>query len=232
MSTDAEDGAEDQQRVADTEGAQTSAKTMSVATLAERIHQQLPQTQCTRCGYPDCAAYAEAVASGECGINRCLPGDVATIARLASLTGEAVVPLEPSLGEWAPRSLAYIDSDWCIGCMLCIKACPVDAIVGAPKHMHVVIADLCTGCELCVEPCPVDCIEMQVDPVGPRDADEWLEQRAQEALARYKARGARLARASVRRRAKLLGSADERRREVAAAIARTKRKRLFNIEIR
>ena len=205
---------------------------MTTASVAERIHAQLPQTQCTRCGYPDCAAYARAIADGECAINRCLPGADFTIARLATITEQAPMPLDPAVGEVGPRALAYIDSEWCIGCMLCIKACPVDAIIGAPKHMHVVLASLCTGCELCVAPCPVDCIEMQADSNGPQDPAQWLAQRAQEAETRYKARNARLARASSRRRAKLLPSVDQRRDEVAAALTRAKRKQQFKIEIR
>ena len=32
---------------------------------ADQINALLPQTQCMRCGYPDCAAYARAIAAGE-----------------------------------------------------------------------------------------------------------------------------------------------------------------------
>ena len=130
------------------------------AGLADRIDAALPQTQCTRCGYPDCRAYAQAVASGQAAINRCPPGGEAGIARLAALTGRPALPLDAACGAEAPRLLAVIIEADCIGCTLCIKACPVDCILGAPKRMHTVIDDQCTGCELCVPACPVDCIAM------------------------------------------------------------------------
>lgn len=130
-------------------------------TLAERIDAALPQTQCTRCGYPDCRRYAEAIAAGEAAINRCPPGGAEGIERLARLTGQPVLPLDPGHGLEGPLMLAVIDEAWCIGCTLCIKACPVDCIIGAPKLMHTVIDHLCTGCELCIPVCPVDCISLQ-----------------------------------------------------------------------
>jgi len=131
----------------------------------------LPQTQCTRCGYPDCRGYAQAIADGPAGINRCPPGGAEGIGRLAALTGQPVQPLDTSCGTEGPRTLAVIDEAWCIGCTLCIKVCPVDCIVGASKRMHTVIDDLCTGCELCVPACPVDCITM-VPVTG--DQTGWL----------------------------------------------------------
>ena len=120
----------------------------------------LPQTQCTRCGYPSCRDYAEAMSSGAAPINQCPPGGTETIIALAALTGRAVEPLNKDNGlEHAP-TVAFIDEDRCIGCTKCLPPCPVDAIVGARQRMHTVIADVCTGCELCVAPCPVDCIVM------------------------------------------------------------------------
>ena len=155
------------------------------ASLSARIDAQLPQTQCTRCGYPDCRAYAEAIAGGEADINRCPPGGAEGIVRLAALTGRPVRPLDPQRGTEAPRALAVIDEDWCIGCTLCIKACPVDCIVGASKQMHTVIDDQCTGCELCVPVCPVDCIAI-VEVTGPRTGwDAWSPTQADEARQRY-----------------------------------------------
>jgi electron transport complex protein RnfB len=120
----------------------------------------LPQTQCTRCGYPTCRDYAQAIATGAAGINQCPPGGEAGIRKLATLLGRSFKPLNPEHGVERPRSAALIDEARCIGCMLCIQACPVDAIVGAAKRMHTVLTAICTGCELCVSPCPVDCIEM------------------------------------------------------------------------
>jgi electron transport complex protein RnfB len=129
--------------------------------LASLLNAALPQTQCTRCGYPDCAAYASAMASGEAEINQCPPGGAEGISRLSQLTGRPVIPLNPVHGAEGPRAVAVIDENWCIGCTLCIKACPVDCILGASKQMHTVVEADCTGCELCVPACPVDCISMQ-----------------------------------------------------------------------
>src|SRR6185369_3120328 len=133
--------------------------TPTPADLADRIGAVLPQTQCRRCGYDGCRPYAEAIRDGT-PINRCPPGGAAVVARLAALTGRPVMPLDPTCGEPGPLRAARIDEASCIGCMLCIEACPVDAIIGAAKRMHTVLAAVCTGCELCVAPCPVDCISM------------------------------------------------------------------------
>jgi electron transport complex protein RnfB len=152
---------------------------------ADALDALLPQTQCTRCGYPDCRAYAQAMAEGEADINRCPPGGAQGIVRLAALTGRPVLPLDPERGIESPRRLAVIDEDWCIGCTLCIKACPVDCIVGASKQMHTVIDEQCTGCDLCLPVCPVDCIAM-VEVSGTRTGwDAWSAQQAAEAKQRY-----------------------------------------------
>lgn len=140
--------------------ARAAAAKMDVATLACRIDALLPQTQCTRCGYPACKPYAEAIARGEAPINRCPPGGDAGIRALAALTGQPRQPLDPECGSESPPQIACIDEDACIGCTKCIQACPTDAIVGASKLMHTIIPELCTGCELCIPPCPVDCIVM------------------------------------------------------------------------
>ncbi len=127
---------------------------------AEQIDALLPQTQCTKCGYPGCRPYAEAIARGAADIDRCPPGGEAGIRSLAALLGVACKPLDPACGVEQPRTAAFIREDLCIGCTLCIQVCPVDAIVGAPKRMHTVLIEACTGCDLCVPPCPVDCIDM------------------------------------------------------------------------
>jgi Na+-translocating ferredoxin:NAD+ oxidoreductase subunit B len=130
--------------------------------IADQIDALLPQTQCGQCSYPGCRPYAEAIASGAADINQCPPGGEATVLALAELLGRDPKPLAV---EERPPSLAVIDEATCIGCTLCIQACPVDAILGAGKQMHTVITSECTGCELCVAPCPVDCIEMVEEPV-------------------------------------------------------------------
>ncbi|WP_255440841.1 electron transport complex subunit RsxB [Caenimonas sedimenti] len=165
--------------------------------LAAALHAALPQTQCTRCGYPDCAAYAQAMAEGAADINQCPPGGAEGIARLARLTGRPVLPLNPANGREGPRGVAVIDENWCIGCTLCLDACPTDAILGANKRMHTVIEPYCTGCELCLPVCPVDCISME-NVTGERTGwQAWAQPLADEALARYQAHGARRERAAA-----------------------------------
>jgi electron transport complex protein RnfB len=132
--------------------------------LVDAIDVLLPQTQCERCGYPGCRPYAEAVASGT-AINRCPPGGTTTIDALAALLDRPVLPLDPELRSMHPNGVAFIDESRCIGCALCLPACPVDAIVGASGHMHTVVAADCTGCELCVPVCPVDCISMETSRI-------------------------------------------------------------------
>jgi electron transport complex protein RnfB len=128
--------------------------------LVEKIDAILPQTQCGQCGYPGCKPYATAIAKGEADINQCPPGGEEGINSLAELLGVEAKPLNAEHGVTKPKSVAFIDEPICIGCTLCIQACPVDAIVGAAKQMHTIIASECTGCELCIAPCPVDCISM------------------------------------------------------------------------
>lgn len=215
-----------------------------MSALARRIHALLPQTQCTRCGWPDCAAYAEAIAAGQAPINQCPPGGAEGIARLAELTGQPATPLNPVNGTEAPRTVAFVDEDWCIGCTLCLKACPTDAILGGHKHMHTVVEAWCTGCELCVPVCPVDCIHLE-NASGERSGwQAWSQAQAATALQRYTQRQERLSREAreqqerleAKARAKLAdlpgtthgaqGAEAERKRAVIeAALARARAKR-------
>jgi Na+-translocating ferredoxin:NAD+ oxidoreductase subunit B len=178
--------------------------------LARRLHQALPQTQCTRCGYPDCAGYAQAIAEGEAGIDRCPPGGAEGVRRLAAIMDRSPGPVDPAHGVEGPRPVAVIDEDWCIGCTLCIKACPTDAILGANKSMHTVIEPWCTGCELCIPVCPVDCISL-VNVTGERTGwDAWSQAEADTALARYEARKLRLAREALEHDARLEAKAQDK----------------------
>ena len=192
---------------------------------AENIDALLPQTQCRQCGYPGCQPYAEAIAGGTADINRCPPGGDETILELAALTGLPASPLDPACGEAAPSAVAVIDETTCIGCTLCIQACPVDAIVGAAKLMHTVIAAECSGCRLCIPPCPVDCISMP-ETGAARTASE-RRQRGVGFKARFVARNLRLEREQAQRRALPRESATERRkRETVARAMQHARQRL------
>ena len=171
--------------------------------LAQRIDAALPQTQCKRCGYPDCAAYAQAIAQGEAGINQCPPGGEEGMLRLAALTGQAPQPLDPHFGIEGPLTVAVIDEDWCIGCTLCIKACPTDAIVGSNKHMHTVIEPYCTGCELCLPVCPVDCISLDIVSGERSGWQAWSPALAEQGRERYVRSKARLAREATEHAAML-----------------------------
>jgi electron transport complex protein RnfB len=153
--------------------------------LYEQVLAALPQTQCTRCGFDDCAAYALAVAAGTAAINQCPPGGQEGVARLARITGQPLVELNPQFGVEGPRTVAFVDEAWCIGCTLCINACPTDAIVGANKLMHTVIEDYCTGCELCLPVCPVDCILLEKVSGQATGWAAWSSQLADQARQRY-----------------------------------------------
>ena len=160
--------------------------------LVEKIDAILPQTQCGQCSFPGCMPYAEAIAEKRADINQCPPGGDEGIQQLAALLGIATKPLNPTHGVHKPRTLALIDEQVCIGCTLCIQACPVDAIVGASKQMHTVLSAECTGCELCIAPCPVDCISML--PANAQGNEQEKKKTADLARKRYQFRLHRLAR--------------------------------------
>jgi len=215
----------------------TSPAADPVAT-ADAIDRLLPQTQCRRCGFQGCRPYADAIARGEADIDRCPPGGDAVIRRLARLLDRAPRPLDTSRGLHLPRHVAVIAEETCIGCTLCIQACPVDAIAGAAKLMHTVISFECTGCELCIPPCPMDCITMAPAPWSLLDlATGECDRAAGTARARLAARADRIERTAretaerlaARAKAKLASpelardpEADRKRRVVAAAIARAR----------
>ena len=187
------------------------------ASLAEQLLDALPQTQCTRCGYPDCKAYAEAMASGAAAINQCPPGGAEGVVRLAALTGQPVVPLNPQNGAEGPLRRALIDEAWCIGCTLCLKACPVDCIVGGPKLMHTVITDQCTGCELCLPVCPVDCIAMIDARPGHTGWAAWSAPEAASARKRYAFHQFRVERDTSEQSQRLAAKAQTHLADVATA---------------
>jgi electron transport complex protein RnfB len=181
---------------------------------ADQIEDLLPQTQCTKCGYPACRPYAEAIADGSANYNQCPPGGRQGIERLASYLGKPVIPLNPVNGIEKPRTRAFIDEAICIGCTLCIQACPVDAIIGAAKQMHTILPDLCTGCDLCVAPCPVDCISM-IEVTTPLTGwDAWSQQQADAARERHDLRAQRLQREKQENEARLAAKAAAKLREV------------------
>ena len=201
----------------------TAGPTQTLADLADNIDRILPQTQCTQCGFSGCRPYANAIAAGEADFNQCPPGGADGIARLAELLGTSPKPLNPANGTERPRTLARIVEARCIGCTLCLQACPVDAIIGAPGFMHTVIAERCSGCDLCLPPCPVDCIErVPAEPLqGPWDAT-----RADAARERHLQRTSRLAREVAETQTRLARQAEalagEKATAAQAALARAR----------
>lgn len=201
--------------------------------LAARIDAALPQTQCTRCGYPDCATYAQAIAGGEAAINQCPPGGAEGVARLAAITGLPTLPLSAEHGVEGPRTVAVIDEAWCIGCTLCIKACPTDAIVGSNKRMHTVIEPYCTGCELCIPVCPVDCIQLENVSATATGWAAWSLPQALQARQRYQAHRERVplediedeAESPAAPEAEAAQGADARKAAIAAAMERARQRR-------
>lgn len=187
--------------------AERAGTTPAQLALARQIDAVLPQTQCTRCGYPDCAAYALAIACGDADINQCPPGGAEGVIRVAQLTLAQVKPLNPSFGHEAPMTVAVIDEAWCIGCTLCIKACPTDAIVGSHKQMHTVIESACTGCDLCLPVCPVDCIEMVNVSAEQTGWSAWSKAQADQARERYTLRQERLQQEEQNRRIQAVAKA-------------------------
>lgn len=194
---------------------------MTSESLVERINELLPQTQCTKCGFDGCRPYAQALAEGSSDINRCPPGGQTGVEKLAKLLGKAPKPIDPECGIPGPLRVAVIDEEHCIGCTLCIQACPVDAIVGANKRMHTVLSDWCTGCDLCLPPCPVDCITM-VEVV---DRPDWDSERADRARQRHENRLKRQ-KAPTRVAFAPLATEADKQATIAAALARARARRV------
>lgn len=200
----------------------------------DQIDAVLPQTQCQKCGFPGCRPYAEAIHDGKADINQCPPGGRETITALARLLGLPEKPLNPEHGTETPPQVAFIDESVCIGCVKCIQACPVDAIVGAAKQMHTVIAAECTGCELCLPPCPVDCISLLPAASTHINNTGDLQTRAEYFRKRYLRRQARLAAETVTNRKKNKSRAGQsaatdnreaKLRYIQAAVARSRARR-------
>ena len=194
---------------------------MADMNLIEQLHRALPQTQCKRCDQPDCLSYAQAIARGDADINQCPPGGQEGVRRLAAITGMPERPLNPDNGYEGPLTLAVIDEQWCIGCTLCIKACPTDAILGTNKFMHTVIAEACTGCELCIPVCPVDCISLTPVSGDQTGWAAWSQAQADTALRAYNARQTRLAREAQEHEQRLAAKAQHKLDDLAAASKHT-----------
>ncbi|MBC7602247.1 MAG: RnfABCDGE type electron transport complex subunit B [Ramlibacter sp.] len=211
---------------------------------ATRIHAALPQTQCTRCGFPDCEGYAAAIDAGQAPINQCPPGGAEGIARLAAITQSPELPLNPGNGIEGPRTIAANDEAWCIGCTLCRGIWPTNAVLGSNKMMHTVIERHCTGCELCVPVCPVDCISLENVTGAQTGWQAWSQEQAEQALQRYTLRKVRLARSELEHHQQLESKAlekladlpahthgaegaeaDRKRAVIEAALARARAKR-------
>lgn len=198
----------------------------TLSSLIEKIDALLPQTQCTQCDYPRCYDYAEAIAKDEAEINQCPPGNDITIHALAKLTGQAAKPLNPKNGEHESKLIAVIEESACIGCKLCIKACPVDCIIGAGKRMHTVIEDECTGCKLCIPACPTDCISLIPSSKLPADSrpskwPDFSQPQVDKARARTNQKIARMAKKKAKQeRRKSVKKRTALQQEIQAALAR------------
>lgn len=186
----------------------------------------LPQTQCTRCGFPDCAAYALAIELKQTDINQCPPGGQQGVQRLSTLTGLPASPLNPLNGQEGPRHVAWIDETWCIGCTLCIDVCPTDAIIGSNKQMHTVIEDVCTGCELCIPACPVDCLHLENTSGKATGWNAWSQTLANQARLRYENKLSRRLQKSQKTLAQSSPESNTKQSTVQAAIARANQLRL------
>lgn len=191
--------------------AEDLSKSQETTARIQAVDEWLPQTQCTQCSYPRCYDYATAIVNGEADINQCPPGGDITIRGLASVTGKMGKPLNPKFGEHKAKTVAVIDEDICIGCVMCIKACPTDAIVGRAKRMHTVIERDCTGCELCLEPCPVDCIDMVPHPQTAKLGWRWPDYSPQATARARTQTNAKLSRENKRAQAR---SSEQRLREL------------------
>ena len=196
----------------------------------EAIDALLPQTQCQRCGYPDCRAYATAITSNESDFNRCPPGGDETLAALASLLHQPIKSLDPEVGTFTLGTVALIEEPLCIGCTKCIQACPVDAITGAQKQMHTVIEALCTGCGLCLPPCPVDCIKLQPAEGVTEGLEGWhFPMAGKDRAAVLRARYTRFRQRSQDRKQGQTAAAMDRKAhhqaEIAAALGRVRARR-------
>jgi Na+-translocating ferredoxin:NAD+ oxidoreductase subunit B len=189
--------------------------------MTEKINSILPQTQCGKCDFSGCKPYANAIVEGKADINQCPPGGKTGILKIAHLLKVEYKPLNESHGVSKPREIAIIEEDKCIGCTLCILACPVDAILGASKSMHTVISEECTGCELCIEPCPVDCIKMEAP--DSEDSELIKDKRSAVARSRYELKQQRILKEKNDAKANRVTNA-EKKQAIADAIARLKMK--------
>jgi len=187
--------------------------------ITEKINSILPQTQCGKCDFTGCKPYAIAIAEGKADINQCPPGGEEGILKIAQLLKVEYKPLNERHGLSKPREIAIIEEDKCIGCTLCILACPVDAILGASKSMHTVISEECTGCELCIEPCPVDCIKME--PSYDEDNESIKNKRSSLARSRYEIKQQRILREESNEKANRVTNA-EKKQAIADVMARLK----------
>ena len=189
--------------------------------MTEKINSILPQTQCGKCDFSGCKPYANAIVEGKADINQCPPGGKTGILKIAHLLKVEYKPLNESHGVSKPREIAIIEEDKCIGCTLCILACPVDAILGASKSMHTVISEECTGCELCIEPCPVDCIQMEAPDSD--DSESIKDKRPSIARSRYEFKQQRILIEKNDAKANRVTNA-EKKQAIADAMARLKMK--------
>lgn len=189
------------------------------AALREQVQALLPQLQCRKCGYIDCAAYATALADGRAPINRCSPGGDWTVTRLAALLDQPVTAIDTACPTHRAGRV-IIDETECIGCARCLPACPVRAIIGMPRLLHEVLTEDCTGCELCIFTCPVDCIHWMPTEPSAQPWRGWTLPQAAHAREQYRRCNPRTPEVTPRETDHL-----RRQREIQEAVDRVRRRR-------